>query len=180
MSGTTIHDAAGLDAIIRGLADAVAAEHDPAQPLALVGIRTRGVPIAERLAARLRERHGIEAPVGAVDTTLYRDDLDRATRFPVLRGTDVPFEVDGAAIVLVDDVLFTGRSARAALDAVCALGRPGRVRLAVAVDRGGRELPIQADHVGARIADVPPGDRVLVRIRPIDDTDAIVRLPADR
>src|SRR5262249_37870388 len=103
-------------------------------------------------------------------------DLDGPGPWPVLRGTDIPFPVDGAEIVLVDDVLYTGRTVRAALNSICDLGRPARVRLAVLVDRGGRELPIQADLAGLRL-DVAPADRVLVRVRPIDGAEEIVRVP---
>jgi pyrimidine operon attenuation protein/uracil phosphoribosyltransferase len=133
------------------------------------------VPLAERLAERLRIEHEIVAHVGAVDITLYRDDLDRARRWPVLRGTEIPFAVDDTEVVLVDDVLFTGRSARAALNTVCDLGRPVCVRLAVVVDRGSRELPIHADYVGMS-SSAPPSERIEVRVRPVDPVDEIVRV----
>jgi pyrimidine operon attenuation protein/uracil phosphoribosyltransferase len=175
---TEICDREGLEEMFSSLADQIARGRREEVPLGLVGVRTRGVPIAERLSARLRHRHGIEAPVGAVDITLYRDDLDRADRWPVLRGTDIAFPVDGAEIVLVDDVLFTGRSARAALNTICDLGRPARVRLAVAVDRNGRELPLQADYAGLRL-DVGPDEQILVQIGPVDPVDGIVRVPSD-
>ena len=150
-------------ASVRGVAAAAGRHPDP------------GVPIARRLAERLRPIVGAEVPVGAVDITLYRDDLGRGDRWPVLRGTEIPFAVDGAEIVLVDDVLFTGRTVRAALNAVCDLGRPACVRLAVLVDRGGRELPIQADFVGLRVA-TERRERVRVRVRPVDPVDEIVRI----
>ena len=112
-----------------------------------------------------------------VDITLYRDDFGRGQRWPELRGTDVPFPVEGAEVVLVDDVLFTGRTIRAALNALCDLGRPACVRLAVLVDRGGRELPIRADYVGAKChAEV--GERILVRLAPLDGEDRIIRVAA--
>jgi pyrimidine operon attenuation protein/uracil phosphoribosyltransferase len=113
-------------------------------------------------------------PVGAVDITLYRDDLDLGERWPVLRGTEIPFDVEGAEIVLVDDVLFTGRTVRAAINALCDLGRPACVRLAVLVDRGHRELPIQPDVAGLTIP-TERNERVLVRATPIDPLDEIVR-----
>ncbi len=143
-------------------------------PLALVGVRTRGVPIAERLADRLSRTLGVVVPVGAVDITLYRDDLGRGDRWPVLRGTEIDFSVEGTDIVLVDDVLFTGRTVRAALNTVCDLGRPARVRLAVVVDRGGRELPIEANHVALK-CEAGADERVLVRVEPVDPMDEIVR-----
>ena len=127
---------------------------------------------ARRGAGNIR---GLARPVGAVDITLYRDDLGQADRWPVLRGTEIPFDVDGAEIVLVDDVLFTGRTVRAALNAVCDLGRPARVRLAVLVDRGHRELPIQPDVVGLAVA-TDRDDHVRVRLQPVDPVDEIVRI----
>ena len=114
----------------------------------LVGIRTRGVPLARRMAAKIKEIEGAEAPVGLLDITLYRDDLTTIAHQPVIHKTEIPFSVDGKVIVLVDDVLFTGRTVRAALDALIDLGRPRRIQLAVLIDRGHRELPIRADFVG--------------------------------
>ena len=133
--------------------------------LRLVGIRTRGYPIAARLAVALQPMVGGHVPVGAVDITLYRDDLGQVDRWPVLHGTEIPFDVDGAEIVLVDDVLFTGRTVRAALNAVCDLGRPARVRLAVLIDRGHRELPVQPDVVGLTV-ETGRDEHVRVRITP--------------
>jgi pyrimidine operon attenuation protein / uracil phosphoribosyltransferase len=144
-------------------------------PLRLVGVRTRGVPLAERLADELARRSGVQVPVGAVDITLYRDDLGRTQTWPVLRGTEIPFDIEGADIVLVDDVLFTGRTVRAALNAICDLGRPASVRLAVLVDRGHRELPIRADVVGLE-QPTQRTDHVQVRLRPADPRDEIVAI----
>jgi pyrimidine operon attenuation protein/uracil phosphoribosyltransferase len=144
-------DAAGVEAVLDDLADRVAVEHREGAPLALIGIRTRGVPIASRLAQKLTRLLGQPVPVGALDITLYRDDLGDGNRWPVLLGTEIPFSVDGAEIVLVDDVLYTGRTIRAALDALMDYGRPRAVKLAVLVDRGHRELPIQPDFVGLTV-----------------------------
>lgn len=162
-----------LEYLINDLARGIAIDHEPASRLALVGVRTHGVPLAQRLAQRLRDDHGIVPLVGAVDVTLYRDDLDQTGRWPILRGTEIPFVVEGAEIVLVDDVLFTGRTIRAALNALCDLGRPARVRLLVLVDRGGRELPIQADLVGI-VREIEPRERIEVHLRPIDSIDEVV------
>ncbi len=176
---TRLRDASGLALLVEDLARQIAQGRDPAVPLRLVGVRTRGVPIAERLAQALKLRFGVEdCPVGAVDITLYRDDLGRGDRWPVLRGTEVPFGVEGAEVVLVDDVLFTGRTVRAALNSICDLGRPARVRLAVLVDRGGRELPICADYVGLEVT-TGPTDRVQVKIAPIDPEDEVLRSASD-
>ncbi len=120
--------------------------------LALVGIRRGGVPLAARLAALLRELEGTAPPVGAIDITLYRDDAATALPNPRIGPSHIPFDVDGRRVVLVDDVLYTGRTIRAAVDALLDYGRPRRIELVALVDRGGRELPIQPDYVGVRLA----------------------------
>lgn len=174
-----IDDAEGVAALVAEMARQIADGRRGLAPLRLVGIRTRGLPIAERLARALGPLVGGVVPVGAVDITLYRDDLDTGERWPVLLGTEIPFAVDGSEIVLVDDVLYTGRTVRAALNAVCDLGRPARVRLAVLIDRGHRELPIHADVVGRTIA-TAAGDRVRVRLSPVDPADEVVKIIAGR
>jgi pyrimidine operon attenuation protein/uracil phosphoribosyltransferase len=166
-----------INGLISSIAKRICGARRQGLPLYLIGIRTRGVSLAERLAKELRPLLGEEVGVGAVDITLYRDDLGQANRWPVLRGTDIPFDVDGAEVVLVDDVLFTGRTVRAALNAICDLGRPARVCLAVLVDRGHRELPIQADVVGLSVA-TDRGDHVRVRLVPIDAREEIVQIVA--
>src|SRR6185437_4571159 len=127
---TCLDDADGMAGLLEQMARSIAAGRCEGAPLRLVGVRTRGVPIARRLAALLRPMVGEEVPVGAVDITLYRDDLGQGKRWPVLLGTEIPFHVDGVEVVVVDDVLFTGRTIRAALNAICDLGRPACVRLA--------------------------------------------------
>lgn len=164
-------DAVGFEDLLDDLARQVVATRRPDVPLALVGVRTRGVPLAERLAARIDG--GVR--VGAVDITLYRDDLAEVDHWPVLHGTEVPFAVDGLDVVLVDDVLFTGRTVRAALNALCDLGRPARIRLAALVDRGHREFPIRADLVGLALA-TDWAENIKVRVRPVDPVDEIVRV----
>jgi len=130
--------------------------------LAIVGIRTGGEYLARRLQKHIQEIEGIEVAYGVIDITLYRDDLSNSQSQPMLRGTDLPFKISGSRIVLVDDVLFTGRTIRSALDAIIDFGRPRRVELAVLVDRGFRELPIQAEYVGKV---VPSQRSQLVRVR---------------
>jgi pyrimidine operon attenuation protein / uracil phosphoribosyltransferase len=143
--------------------------------IALVGIRERGVPLARRIAARLREITGHEAPTGALDITLYRDDLMRHAvgPQPLVRSTDILFDIDDRTILLVDDVLYTGRTIRAALDALIDFGRPKAIQLAVLVDRGHRELPIKADYVGKN---VPTSRResVQVRLEEVDGHDDVL------
>jgi pyrimidine operon attenuation protein / uracil phosphoribosyltransferase len=168
-------DAEGLASLLQTMTKQIIEGRRAGAPLRLVGIRNRGVPIAERLSALLGPLVGAEVPVGAVDITLYRDDLGRGDRWPVLRGTEIAFNVDNAEIVLIDDVLFTGRTVRAALNAVCDLGRPACVRLAVLVDRGHRELPIAPDVVGLHVR-TDRGERVRVRVTPVDPVDEIVRV----
>jgi pyrimidine operon attenuation protein/uracil phosphoribosyltransferase len=142
--------------------------------LALVGVRTRGVPIARRLAASLREITGVEIATGALDITLYRDDLMKTAvgPQPIVRRTEIPFSIDGRHIVLVDDVLYTGRTIRSALDALIDFGRPKTIQLVVLVDRGHRELPIKADYVGKN---VPTSRRetIHVRLAEIDGRDEV-------
>lgn len=175
-SVTWLLDADGLNGRLDAMARQVAAGRRPELPLRLVGVRRRGVPIARRLAERLETALGVEVPVGAVDITLYRDDLDHRRAWPVLRGTDLPFAVEGAEIVLVDDVLHSGRTVRAALNAICDHGRPGLVRLAVVVDRDGRELPIRPDVVGVALH-AGPGEEIRVLVVPVDREEGIVREP---
>ncbi|HEX5829185.1 MAG TPA: bifunctional pyr operon transcriptional regulator/uracil phosphoribosyltransferase PyrR, partial [Candidatus Limnocylindrales bacterium] len=119
--------------------------------LVLVGIQRRGVPLAHRVADAIREHEGTEVPVGALDITFYRDDLSLVAQQPIVKGTAIPFDLNGATVVLVDDVLYTGRTIRSAMDALIDFGRPRAIRLAVLVDRGHRELPIRADHVGKNV-----------------------------
>jgi pyrimidine operon attenuation protein/uracil phosphoribosyltransferase len=142
--------------------------------LALVGIRTRGVPIAKRLSAIIREINRHEVPTGALDITLYRDDLMRHAvgAQPVVRSTDIPFSIDDRRILLVDDVLYTGRTIRAALDALIEFGRPRVIQLIVLVDRGHRELPIKADYVGKNLP-TSLSESVQVRLEEIDGRDEV-------
>ena len=119
--------------------------------LILVGMRTRGVPLAKRLAANIEKFENMDVPVGALDFRLYRDDISSLDRQPVVQHTDIPANVDGKSIVLVDDVLYTGRSTRAAMDALIDLGRPRQIQLAVLIDRGHREMPIRPDYIGKNI-----------------------------
>ena len=139
--------------------------------LALVGVLTRGVPLARRIAENLDRFEGLTAPVGSLDITLHRDDLSGED--PEVKGSHVPFDVSGKTVVLVDDVLYTGRTARAAIEALLELGRPAAVRLAILVDRGHRELPIRADHVGKNVP-TARGQRVLVNLEETDGEDGVI------
>ena len=141
--------------------------------LALVGIHTRGVYLSQRLAAEIRKGEGIGVPCGEIDITLYRDDVGRSRARPEVRGTVIPFSVDNLRIVLVDDVLHTGRTVRAAMDAVIDFGRPRSIQLAVLVDRGHRELPIRADYVGKNLP-TARDEHVHVRLVERDGVDEVV------
>jgi pyrimidine operon attenuation protein / uracil phosphoribosyltransferase len=143
--------------------------------IALVGIRTRGVPLAKRLARALREINGDDVPIGALDITLYRDDLMRQPvgPQPVVRRTEIPFSIDDRKILLVDDVLYTGRTIRAALDALIDFGRPRAIQLIVLVDRGHRELPIKADYVGKNLP-TSSKQSIQVRLQEIDGADEVL------
>jgi len=168
-----IMDAVEIDRSLTRIAHEILEKNRESSPLGIVGIRTRGVPIAQRLTRILSDLTGAEMQIGLLDINLYRDDVSAIADHPVLRKTEIPFDVDGAKIVLVDDVLFTGRTVRAAIEALLDLGRPRRIMLAVLVDRGHRELPIRADFVGKNVP-TSRGELVDVRLTETDDRDAVV------
>src|SRR6187401_2577852 len=141
--------------------------------LLLIGIQRRGVPLARRIAAAIGENETVDIPVGALDITFYRDDLSLVAQQPVVKGTELPFGIDGRTVVLVDDVLYTGRTIRAAMDALVDFGRPQAIRLAVLVDRGHRELPIRADHVGKNVP-TSRDERIRVHLAEIDGADEVI------
>ena len=167
------YDEADVRRIIEQLASSVAGAFRPDEPLNIVGIRTRGESLAQRLTAMLQARGFGRIGRGVLDITLYRDDLSEVGPKPMVRPTHIDIAIDGRPLLLVDDVLFTGRSVRAALDALSDFGRPSAIRLAVLIDRGGRELPIQADFVGLTMRDVPQDHRVNVRLLEADGRDEI-------
>jgi pyrimidine operon attenuation protein/uracil phosphoribosyltransferase len=141
--------------------------------LALVGVRTRGVPLARRLQTMVYEIEGVRPPVGELDITLYRDDVFHGMAIPEVRPTHLPFEMANKSVVLVDDVLYTGRTVRAALDGIMDWGRPRSIKLAVLVDRGHRELPIQGDYVGLSLT-TAPDESIQVRLAECDETDEVL------
>jgi len=166
----------GIDRSLRRISHEILERNAPSlESLALVGVLTRGAPLARRIAENVRHFEGLEVPVGALDITLHRDDREERGGDPEVRGSHVPFDVTGKTVVLVDDVLYTGRTARAAMDALLELGRPAAIHLAILVDRGHRELPIRADHVGKN---VPTSREESVRVRLVetDGEDGVIRV----
>ena len=169
-----IFDEKKLKEMVETLARAIEADlRAQCESLALIGIRNRGAHLAVRLAKILGEKMSREIPVGAMDITLYRDDLSQIAHQPVVKGTEIPFDVETKCIVLVDDVLFTGRTVRAALDAIIDFGRPQCIKLAVLIDRGFRELPIAPDYVAERVQ-TQRDEMVEVRLKESDETEEVL------
>lgn len=166
-------DAASLDRALTRMAHEVVEQNPQVESLAFVGIRTNGVPLARRLATKVGVICGSTPPVGELDIAMHRDDLGLRVELPVVKPSDIPYDVTNKTIVLVDDVLFTGRSIRAALDALMDYGRPQRIQLAVLVDRGHRELPIRPDFVGKNVP-TARRERIRVQLAELAGTDDVV------
>lgn len=175
---TTLLDARAMDRTLRRMADEIVELFGGTDDVLVVGIERRGVQLADRIVALIAKQEGVTVARGALDITLYRDDLQTVGPRPVVGRTQLPLTLDGKRVVIVDDVLYTGRTIRAALDELADFGRPARIALAVLVDRGGRELPIHADVVG-RSVDVAPGQRVDVLLAEVDDRDAVILADRD-
>ena len=167
-----VMDTGDVDRAIRRIAHEILEKNRGSDDLILLGIQTRGVPLAERLARALQEIEGSDVAAGSLDIGLYRDDLDQRPKTE-LGSTNVPVAIDGRTVILVDDVLYTGRTIRAALDALADIGRPSRVQLAVLVDRGHRELPIRPDYIGKNVP-TSRGERVSVHLVERDGEDGVV------
>ena len=164
---TVLMDADGVRRALTRIAHEIVEKNKGVENLVLVGIRTRGVPISERVAEEIEKIEGVRPPLGVLDITLYRDDLSMLDYQPLVRPTEMPVDIGGKTVVLVDDVLFTGRTIRSALDALIDMGRPKSIQLAVLIDRGHRELPIRADFVGKN---VPTAARETVSVQ-LEETD---------
>jgi len=165
-------DAAGLHRTLTRLAHEIVEQNRGVANLVLLGVRTRGVPIAYRLQRMINDIEGQDLPVGELDVTMYRDDVFQKIKQPSVQTTNIKFNIDGKTVVVVDDVLYTGRTVRAALDAIIDFGRPTAIQLAVLIDRGHRELPIRADYVGKSIP-TSQGEEVRVKLKETDQQDSV-------
>jgi pyrimidine operon attenuation protein/uracil phosphoribosyltransferase len=168
-----IIDADGIRRIITRIAHEIVERNKGVADLVLIGIRRRGVPLAQRLARKIGEFEGGPPAEGSLDITLYRDDLSTVSHQPVVGSTDIPVDINGKVVVMVDDVLYTGRTVRAAMDALIDFGRPRSIQLAVVVDRGHRELPIRADYVGKNVP-TSKKEVIGVKLEEIDGVDSVV------
>lgn len=168
-----IMDEKAMNRSIKRLAHEIIEKNKGVDTVVLIGIKSRGVPIASRIANMIHEIEGKEVPVGSVDITLYRDDLSTVGEHPLVKENSIDFDIKGKNVVLIDDVIFTGRTVRAALDAVIDIGRPKTIQLAVLVDRGHRELPIRADYVGKN---VPTSSKEIINVKvaEMDDVNEVV------
>ena len=173
MSERTLLSAEDMQRALVRVAHEIVERNKGAKDLVLVGMQTRGVPLARRLATTIQGLEGINVPVGSLDISLYRDDLSSLSLKPTVHRTDIPVDVTDKQIVLVDDVFYTGRSIRAAMDALIDLGRPQSIQLAVLVDRGHRELPIRADYVGKNIP-TSKNEEIKVEIKEVDGEDKVI------
>ena len=162
-------DDKAINRAITRIAHEILEKNKGARDIILIGIKTRGVPLANRLAKRIKDIEDIQVDVGMVDITLYRDDLSKQSIDPIIHGSKIDYSINNKKVILVDDVLFTGRTVRAALDALVDIGRPQSIQLAILVDRGHRELPIRADYVGKN---VPTSKEEIVKVK-LEETDNI-------
>lgn len=174
-----IMDARAFDRTLSRLAHEIIERNRGVENLVFIGLRTRGAPLAERLIEKIEAIERIKVPLGVLDVTLYRDDVSRRADILSMQTTDIPFDIDGKVVVIVDDVLYTGRTVRAAMDALVDFGRPARIELAVMIDRGHRELPIKADYVGKMLL-TSRGEEVAVRLKDIDGADRVDLVAVNR
>lgn len=172
MSKTKIMDSEAVDRALKRISHEIIEKNKGCKDLCVIGIRRRGVPLAERICNNIKNIEGQAVEMGMLDITLYRDDLSQKYIDPVIHATDIPFSVKDKKIILVDDVLFTGRTVRAAIDALISLGRPLSIQLAILVDRGHRELPIRGDYVGKNIP-TSREERIYVCVPEIDDDGGV-------
>lgn len=170
---STMLDSAAVERVLKRISHEIIEHNQGCDTIYLVGVCRRGVPLAERLSDYILQIEGKRVAVGRLDITRYRDDIGKVEEVPVLNATDIPFDINGRDVILVDDVLFTGRTARAAMDALMAIGRPATVQLAVLIDRGHRELPIRGDYIGKNIP-TSKNERIAVKVPEYDGETVVV------
>lgn len=175
MAKKVLMDSETIDRTIVRITSEILEKNKGAKELVVIGIRTRGVHIAERIVNRINKLKKIEPPMGTLDITLYRDDLRRKTEWPKVEKTEIPFSVEDKKLILVDDVIYTGRTTRAALEEIMDFGRPSSIQLVAMVDRGHRELPIQADYVGIKVNTLS-SEEVRVHLKETDGKDEVIVL----
>ncbi len=175
MAENVLMDSETIDRTIVRITSEILEKNKGAKELVVIGIRTRGVHIAERIVNRIEKLEGIRPPMGTLDITLYRDDLRRKTEWPKVERTEIPFSVEEKEVILVDDVVYTGRTTRAALEEIMDFGRPSSIQLAAMVDRGHRELPIQPDYVGIKVNTLS-SEEVRVHLKETDGNDGVIVL----
>lgn len=173
MPNKTVMDVDSINRTIQRIVNQILERNNGAEDLAIIGVRTRGVYLAERIAAEIDKLEGIRPLMGTLDISLYRDDLRRKTEWPKVKKTEIPFTVEDKKVILVDDVIYTGRTTRAAIEEIMDYGRPSSIQLAVLVDRGHRELPIQADYVGVKLNTLST-EEVRVHLKEADGKDEVL------
>jgi pyrimidine operon attenuation protein/uracil phosphoribosyltransferase len=173
-----IFDEAGMNRVVIRMVHEITEKNKGADRMALIGMRTRGEFLARRIAERIKEFEGVDIPLGILDVSFYRDDTRAKLKQPVVRSTHIPFDLTEKKIILIDDVLYTGRSVRAALDEIMDFGRPAKVELAVLIDRGHRELPIQPNYVGKSVT-TSLNEEIRVKMKELDDADEVLLIETD-
>ena len=168
----TLMDETAVGRALKRIAHEIIEKNGGCENLCIIGIKRRGVPLSETIAADIEQIEGVRVPVGTLDITFYRDDLVRAFDEPVINNSQIPFDIEGKTVVLVDDVLYTGRTARAAMEGVMSHGRAAAIQLAVLIDRGHRELPIRGDYVGKNVP-TSKSERISVKLPPFEDTVSV-------
>ncbi len=176
--GKILFDSSAIERMLARIAHEIIEKNENLDKVALVGVLRRGVPLAERIAENIGRFEGVKLPVGKLDITLYRDDLSELSDMPKIKGSEINFDINGKIIIIVDDVIFTGRTVRAAIDALFDIGRPKRIQLVSLIDRGHRELPIKPDYVGKNIP-TSLSEKIALKIPPFDSEMSVEISPLD-
>ena len=176
--GKILFDSSAIERMLARIAHEIIEKNENLDKVALVGVLRRGVPLAERIAENIERFEGVKLPVGKLDITLYRDDLSELSDMPKIKGSEIDFDINGKIIIIVDDAIFTGRTVRAAIDALFDIGRPKRIQLVSLIDRGHRELPIKPDYVGKNIP-TSLSEKIALKIPPFDSEMSVEISPLD-